>query len=194
MTTVILYSSQPDAIAQQIKQGQTHHAKMQNIREKYGKEVAPIFTSAYQWFIRHAEQIIPRPDEAESAIWAYGHLRYMEEHEGFKILTLSVPVDQAIFFSMADWNKILNQRYIGLSDQENQAFSDKLTKQGISYEGDVFRKPFYPQLKQEIMKSWQNLFRFHTPTQEALRLGEEAPIKDMQAALWALPTSWLVGR
>ena len=66
-----------------------------------------------------------------------------------------------------------------------------LEKQGINYEGDLFRKPFYPQLKQEVIKSWQNLFRFHQPIVDALHQGSELPIKDIQAAIWKLPKDWI---
>ncbi len=190
--TVKLYSSQPCAISDQIQHGDTHYAKMHFIREKYGEDIAPVFVNAYTWFIRQAEQLLPRPNEAESAIWAYYDLHNLEKHPGHEILELAVPLTELVFFSMGDWNKVLNQRFIGLSDQENTAFANKLERQGITYEGDLFRKPFYPQLKQEVMKSWLNMFRFHRSILDAIMIeSQELPIKDIQAALWKLPSTWV---
>ena len=188
--TVTLYSAQPQTIAQNIRQGNTHYAKLDSIREKYGEEVAPVFTQAYNWFVRQAEQIVARPAEAESAIWVYHDPRLLEQHSDYEIMTLDIPLTEVIFFSMSDWNKVLNQRFLALSDQEHVDFTNKLEKQGITYEGDLFRKPFYPQLKQEVIKSWQNLFRFHQPILDALHQGNELPIKDIQAAIWKLPKNW----
>ncbi len=189
--TVTLYSAQPAVIVQNIEQGNTHYAKLAQIREKYGEEIAPVFTQAYNWFVQQAEQRVSRPSEAESAIWAYHDLRYLEQHAGYEIIKLNVPLTKVIFFSMADWNKVLNQRFLGCSQQENADFAHKIEKQGISYEGDVFRKPFYPQLKQEIVKSWQNLFRYHQSVIGALTQGDELPVKDIQAAIWEIPKNWL---
>lgn len=191
MATVILYSSQPTHIVESIQQGNTHYAKMAGIREKYGEAVAPIFTSAYNWFIRQAEQIITRPPEAESAIWSYRDLYNLEKHLGYQILELAVPLEQVIFFKMADWNNIINQRFLGTSEQEIKTFNEKLEKQGIDYEGDIFRKPFYPQLKQQVMKSWLNLFRYHQPIHDAIMQGQPIIEKDIQGALWQIRCEWV---
>ena len=189
--TVTLYSTQPYAIAENIRQGNTHYAKLDSKQEKYGEEVAPIFTQAYNWFVRQAEQIVTRPPEAESAIWVYHDLHLLEQHSGYEIITLDIPLTEVIFLKMSDWNKVLNQRFLAINDQENVDFANKLEKQGINYEGDLFRKPFYPQLKQEVIKSWQNLFRFHQVIQDALHQDNELPIKDIQAAVWKLPKNWI---
>ena len=111
--TVMLYSAQPAMIVQKIAQGNTHYAKLAQIREKYGEEIAPVFTQAYNWFVRQAEQMVSRPSEAESAIWVYHDLCYLEQHAGYEIIKLNVPLTEVVFFSMADWNKVLNQRFLG---------------------------------------------------------------------------------
>lgn len=189
--SVKLYSSQSSNIVQRIQQGNTHYATMDGIRKKYGEEVAPIFTGAYNWFIRQAEQLVSRPSEAESAIWGYLDLYNLERHAGYQILELEVPLQQVIFFKMADWNKVLNQRFLGVTEQEDSAFAEKLEKQGINYEGDIFRKPFYPQLKQEVMKSWLNLFRFNEQIHHAIEQGQQLSRQDIQGELWQIPSTWV---
>ncbi len=67
---VTLYTVQTDSIVEQLKQNGYHTAKMKFIKEKYG-EVAPVFVDAYKWYTLNAEKIVPRPKEAESAVWCF---------------------------------------------------------------------------------------------------------------------------
>lgn len=191
MNTVKLYTSQSHEIVQRLRDGQPHLVKMQYVRQKYA-EVAHVFVNAYQWYVRHAEQIVPRPEEAESAIWAFYDLHNLERHAGSDILQLNVPLDQAVFFRMSDWYKVLNTRYIGQNDAEELIFAEKLTRQGIGYEGDVYRKPFYPLLKRELIDSWQNLFRLHQAIRDAFAYGDVADVPDIQAGLWLVRPEWVV--
>lgn len=94
---VTFYSSQPLVIAKSIQQGQTHYAKMHFIKEKYGETVAPIFTHAYTWFVLQGQQLIIRPSEAESAIWVYYDLHNIEQHNGYVLFELAIPLGQIIF-------------------------------------------------------------------------------------------------
>lgn len=191
--TTTLYTSQTHEIVQRLADGQPHQVKMQFIRQKYG-EVAQVFTDAYSWYTRHAVQIVPKPDEAESAVWSFRDLHNIERHTDSTILQLTVPLDQAVFFCMADWFKVLNLRYIGQNAEEERTFADKLTQQGINYEGDVYRKPFYPLLKRELVNSWQNLFRHHDAIREALSQGENPGVVDVQAGLWEIRPEWVVAK
>ena len=191
MNTITLYTSQSREIVQRLRDGQPHVVKMQYVRQKYG-EVAHVFIDAYTWYTRHAEQIVPRPDEAESAVWAFYDLHNLERHADSTILQLAVPLDQAVFFRMSDWSKVLNTRYIGHSAAEEHTFSDKLAQQGIGYEGDVYRKPFYPLLKRELVASWQNLFRLHDGIRDAFTRGEVPDVADIQAGLWLVRPEWVV--
>lgn len=187
---VTLYTSQIDEIAERIRAGQTHYAKMAFIKEKYG-DVAKIFVDSYLWYAKQAELLVPREEDAESAIWAYQDLINIEEHQGSQIVPLNVPISEGVYFKMSDWFKILNFRYIGKSEAEEKGFADKLKAQGINYEGDVFMKPFYPALKKEVTQSWQNLFRFHEDVKQSLMAGREIPIDDLQVGLWKVDPTWL---
>ena len=190
--TITLYSAQTHNIAQRLRDGQTHRVKIQFIREKYGS-VAHIFTNAYHWYTGHAAHIVRKPDEAESAVWAFADPRSLERHLDSTILQLNVPLDQPVCFRMSDWNKILNLRYIGQSDTEEAAYANKLAQQGIGYEGDVYQKPFYPLLKRELIASWQNLFRHHRAICEAWQNGDTPDIADIQVGLWEIRPEWVAG-
>lgn len=185
-TQVTLYTIQTDSVLEQLKQNGFHTAKMKFIKEKYG-EVAPTFVDAYKWYTYNAEQIIPRPEEAESAIWSYRDPIYIEKHSGCHILQLHVPIKNAVFFRMSDWNKRLNLRYIGKTTEEEDSYNKKLLQYGVDYEGNVFLTSFYPQLKSELLKSWQNLFRYDSLVKEQ----GDLLFPDMQAGFWRLEWNWV---
>lgn len=183
---VTLYTAQTDAVVAHLMEQGRHYAKRSLIAQKY-REVSSVFLDAYAWFTRSAQMILPADPQAESPVWAFFEAKYLEQHEGHRILKLSVPMDQAVFFRMSDWSKRLNLRYIGKTAQEEQAFSQKLEQYGIAYEGDVYSKPFYPHLKKELTESWKNLFRYD----EVVKQNGDFLYPDMQAALWYIDRDWI---
>lgn len=184
---IILYSSQPLEIAGLLRNKAIHYAKLEYIREKYG-EVSEVFLAAYSWYRAEASRLVPRPPEAESGIWAYADLKFLDTAPGYSILKLAVPADEAVFFSMRDWNRVLNLRFIGETEEEERVFEQKLSRFGVKYEGDIYLKPFYPQLKSELIKSWSRLFRFH----EAIKAGLRDIVPDIQAGLWKIDPEWVI--
>lgn len=183
---VKLYTQQSDNIVNQLKSNGYHIAKMKFIKEKYG-EVAPVFVEAYNWYVSNAEKIVPRSNDEESAIWAFREIKNIENHSGHKILEIHVPIEKSVFFKMEDWNKRINLSYIGKTLEEEKSFNKKILKYGINYSGDVISTPFYPQLKDELIKSWENLFRYDNEVKE---LGD-MQFSDMQAGIWRLEWDWV---
>ncbi len=183
---VTLYSSQTNDVIKIIENENVHFAKMEFIKKKYG-DVANIFTNAYNWYNENANKIVPKPKDAESGIWAFKDIHLLESHTNSSILKLKVPIDEIVFFSMSDFNKLLNLRYIGTNEEEEKAYEKKLLNMGVKYEGDVFLAPYYPLLKRELIKSWNNLFRFH----EVIKKGNFNIVYDIQAGLWQIKNHWI---
>lgn len=184
--TVELYTAQAAEILNIIRAEGCYYVKMQFIERKY-QEVKGVFLSAYQWYGKRASFILPKPGEAESAVWTFLKLKYVEAGQGTSLLRLKVPIQEAVFFRMSDWNKILNFRYLGKSPEEEEEFSRTLEKSGISYEGDVFLTPYYPLLKRRLLESWDNLFRYD----QGIKEGGKIEFEDMQAGLWCIRREWL---
>lgn len=182
----MLYTVQTDAVVQKLTREGRHCAKLHFIAEKYG-DTAEVFLQAYRWYVQRAQELVPKCPESESAIWTFADAAYLEQHPGSTLLALEVPVECAVFFRMSDWNKVLNLRYIGETPQDEQAFSARLEKHGVNYEGDVFTTPFYPQLKAELTKSWTRLFRYDS----AVKQEGEILFPDLQAGLWYLDKNWI---
>lgn len=183
---ITLYTAQTDEVVRHLLEQGSHYVKLEYIVRKY-EEVAAVFLQAYAWYTENAQHILPKPAQAESAVWSFCDVRYLESHPGCQILKLSVPIESAVFFRMSDWNKVLNLRYIGESEAQEAKFAEKLARYGIRYEGDVYTTPFYPHLKKELKDSWQRLFRYDQQVKETGAF----PHPDMQAGLWYLDRQWI---
>ena len=98
------------------------------IRKKY-KESAKVFINAYGWFVKEAQHIVPKPEGAEYPYWAFTDLYNVDQTGDGHVLTLDVPIGEAILFDMFDWTKIMQMHYIGENESEESAFSEELRQQ-----------------------------------------------------------------
>lgn len=186
---ITLYTAQTDEVVANLLAHGHHYVKLEYISRKYA-EVSAVFLQAYAWYTEHAQRIVPKPQQAESAVWSFCEVKYLERHPGHQILKLSVPLASAVFFRMSDWNKILNLNYIGESAAEEALFAEKLARYGIRYAGDIHTTPFYPHLKKECRDSWQNLFRYD----QKVKATGSYLYPDMQAGLWQVKKEWIVAK
>ena len=118
--------------------------------------------------------MVAMPPEAESPVWLYEDPLWALPEAGTHRLQLSVPREELLLFDRRKWNRILNLSYI-----------ERLRRQGVMDSTDVFSKPYYPQMKAEIKKSWRRLF------EEIPEEGTEA--KNIQGAVWRLKQEWILG-
>lgn len=183
--TITLFSSQADPVLRAIEKDGVCYSKAAYVRKKYG-ESSPIFLTAYDWYVRHAETLVPKPEDAEFPYWAFTDTYNVDASAGGNILTLEVPMEEIVFFQVKDWNKILCLTLIGESEAEEDEFRQELSARGL-HTTDIMLTSFYPEWKQKILNSWNRLFRFH---EEMLQSGPEQ-IHDMQAGLWRIKKEWI---
>ena len=105
---------------------------------------------------------------------------------GGNFLTLEVPLDEVLLFDMYDWNKILCLKYIGEDEKDEKQFQEQLEMYGVK-EMDAVLSNFYPLQKEQILKSWQRLTRYH----EELVHGNTELVRDVQAGLWRIKKEWI---
>lgn len=186
-STVTLYASQTEVVLKTLERDGVCFSKREYVVKKY-QESAPVFLAAYDWFVAQAQKHMPRPEGAEFPYWAYQDFYSVDRSADGRVLQLSVPANEAIFFDMYDWIKVLRHQYIGESQLEEKRFKQKLDDYGVRRESDVLLTNFYPDLKNEVHESWQRLFRHN----ERIRAGEAHGAKSVQAALWQLKKEWIV--
>lgn len=185
--TVTLYSPQAEAVWDAVITGGAAYSRREYIRRKY-EDCAEIFLTAYDAYIREAEKIVPRPDDKAYPYWAFASLDSLDRSGNARIMKMEVPISEAVFFDQYDWFKVLRLSYIGDTPEEETAFVRKLEMRGIRDSSAAVLKPFYPDIKREIIQSWKKLFR----NDNAIRRGDTSGVRAVQAGLWVIRKEWLI--
>ena len=185
--TMILYASQAEPVWQEIRKNGVAFSKREYVRRKYG-ESAPVFLTAYNWFVRKLPQYVPKPEGAEFPYWAFADQYTLPGGStSSRLLTLEVPVEEAVYFDMYDWNKVVQLKYMGKTDADERTFMEELAMRGITTR-DVMLTDFYPDLKEQTLDSWKRLFRYH----EDAKAGRPTRMGSLQAGLWCIRKEWVV--
>ena len=180
-----LYAAQAAPVLAALARDGVCHSRAEYVQKKYG-ESAPVFLTAYHWFVQQLPRFVPKPEGAEFPYWAFRELYSLDQAGTAGVLKLQVPKEQAVLFAVEDWTKITQLRYIGKDAADERAFAKDLAARGLSW-NQVMLTAFYPDLKQQIYDSWQRLFRYH----EALLRGEDCGGIRVQASLWELRREWV---
>ncbi|MCF0149899.1 MAG: DUF3841 domain-containing protein [Firmicutes bacterium] len=178
-----LFTAQSDAVLSVLKREGICYSKREYVEKKYGA-VSPVFLTAYGWFVSRAASYVPLPDGAEYPYWLFRDPFNVPAEAG-RLLRLSVPIGECIFFDMQDWNRILQLRLIGASLQEERNYADELKARGLNY-NKVMLSSFYPEDQQKILQSWDRLLRHH----EKVRAGDLSCAENLQAAVFRLKREW----
>lgn len=192
--SVILYSPQAEPVWDAALNEGTAYSRREYIYKKY-EESAGIFLAAYDAYIREAEKLVSRPEPWTYPYWAFASMQQVDLSGGGRVMKLSVPVDQAVFFDAYDWYKVLRLSYIGDNDADEASFSQELQRRGIRDTSEVILKPFYPDLKRKVTDSWKKIFRHDDTIRKALINGEVQEIdgvRAIQAGLWQIKKEWLI--
>ena len=175
-----LYTQQAQVVLDTIEREGTTRVKRAFIEAKYGEE-AWVFQQAYSFYNQHAEQLVSRPEGAESGIWCYVDERWAVSGAGGYLLKLEVPREAAVLFDLRVWNRMLNLQYVGKDEADEDAFEMKMTNMGVKNMAEVFNTSFYPTIKREVQQSWQRLFTS----------AQDCPESYLEAGLWEIRKEWL---
>lgn len=156
---MILYTAQTSPVLEAIRRDKKCFSHACYIREKY-QEVSEIFLTVYRQFVQEASKIVPPPQGAEFPYWAFSDPVDLYVSADAKVLKLAVPRDEVLLFDVQDWNKVLQFRYLGTTEEENRRFQQELDARGITV-WDVMNTNFYPDLRQRILRSWTSVLRHH---------------------------------
>ncbi len=184
--TIKLYTAQTDIVLRIIEKDKVCYSKKEFVRQKY-LESSNIFITAYSWFVKEAEKIVKKPEKAEYPYWAFKDLYNVDDSAGGNILTLKVPLEEAIFFDLFDWNKIICMKYIGVCEEDEKEFKENIKKLGLK-ETDIMLTNFNPELKMQIMESWKFLFMHH----KNIKIVNIDKIVKVQVVLWLIKKECII--
>lgn len=177
--TVTLWTAQRQIVLDTLSRDGIYMVKWSYIEEKYG-ETAWNFREAYSFFREAASSILPPPEGAQSGIWLYQDPRWAAADRDSLLLELEVPAEQAVFFDLRLWNRILNLQFLGRDPREEQDFARELERLGLKSTLPLFQTPYYPLQRRAVRQSWKRLFELPLP-----------PETYRQAAVWVLKKEWL---
>lgn len=180
-TEIEIWTQQSRKVKDLLFEKQRLTVKKRFIKQKYGAE-AEIFLKAYDFFVKEAEKIVEKPEDAEYPFWAAADPETALSGGGGVLLKLKVPKEKIIFFDKKKWNQILNLSYIADNQKDLNQHRDNLKKLGITDDSEVMLSPHYPVLKNKIKQSWQKLFEAKNDGFNSKRKG---------AALWELRSRWV---
>ena len=186
-STITLYTLQEKQVIESLLGMGTVFCREEFVRHKY-EEIAPIFLTAYRWLAHEGQALVSKPQKADLFYWAFHKKSNIERFADHGILELAIPLDEAIFFSLLDWNRILQLGFLSEDKKEQEAFRLELVSYGLQNETDIMLSNFYPDLKRRIIQSWSTLFRHH----QEIKQGNMPYDFPLQAALWQLRREWLV--
>ena len=186
MDHLTLYTSQTDTVLEVLHRDGVCFNRERYIRSKYRQD-SEGFLAVYRSFIANAASIVAPPEGAEFPYWAFAQTSELFVGCSSHVLKLAVPRDQAVLFDLYDWNRMLQMRLLNPEEPREKAFLKELKLRGLTVR-DVMTTPFYPELRQSVLDSWNALLRHH----EALLHGDASGVGGIQAGLWQLREEWIV--
>lgn len=119
------------------------------------EECAPLVLEVYDWL---AARLPGRPEDAEYPVWvSYTGEAVMLPSPGTVILELRVPEERVVPVNIEKWGAMLNYSYIPRDAQDARRHRRMLEDYGVS-DAKAYLTQFYPQIKREIIDSWDRLF------------------------------------
>lgn len=177
---LLLWTAQRPIVLNTLQKEGVYQVRRVFVEQKYG-ESGWNFQKAYDFFVQQARQRLPPPPGAESPVWCWPDPRWIGLDGDCALLRLAVPRTQVLLFDSRQWNTILNLSYLPADAKDQAAFERELQRQGIKSSLDLFRTPFYPQLRRRVEDSWKRLWEHPLPLDP----------RYTQAAVWELRQEWV---
>lgn len=145
------------------------------------QEHAPLVLEVYDWLARHGPDAANRPADVELPVWvSYACETAMRLSGGTVLLELELPAERVTPVNIAKWGAILNYSYLPADDADARRHRALLEQYGVS-DAKAYMTQFYPELRREIVESWERLF------DEGVRLGSDA----CYGNLWEIRKEWV---
>ena len=144
------------------------------------QEHAPLVLPVYDWLVEHMPQT-HRPPQAEYPVWVSFHREAtMLPGPDTVILELSLDPELITPINIAKWGAILNYSYIPADEADARRHRKLMEAHGVS-DAKAFMSRFYPELRQEIVRSWDRLF------DDSVQLGNDSAY----GVMWEIRKEWV---
>lgn len=145
------------------------------------QEHAKLVLEAYDWLVKHGPRADSKPDDVEYPVWvSFTQEAVMLPSEGTVILELFLDPDMITPINIEKWGTILNYSYIPGDEKDARRHREMLEAYGIS-DAKAFMSQFYPEIKREIVASWDRLF------DDSIILGNDSKY----GTIWEIRKEWV---
>ncbi len=180
MDPTTVWSKQHRDVLEELKRTGRHVARREYIRQDL-KEDTSLVLETYDWLTRHSPDAARRPPDVDYPIWvSFQSDATMLPGPGFVILELQLERDLITEVNIAKWGAILNYSYIPQDASDASRHKKLLADYGVS-DTKAYMSQFYPQIKREIIASWDRLF------DETVQLGNSSAY----GTIWEVKQEWI---
>lgn len=146
------------------------------------QECAPLVLTPYDWLVTHSPAAARRPADAEYPVWvSFRADAAMLPDDGSAVLELELDSSEITRINIAKWGAILNYAYLPADPADKARHAALLRRCGVS-DAKAMMTPFYPELQQEILSSWERLF------DDRVQLGNTYSY----GTIWEIRQEWIV--
>lgn len=119
---------------------------------------AAFILEAYDWYVQKVSAKYPRPAGVSYPVWVSLSLENaMIPSENTVILEMEIDERAIMPININKWSAILNYSYIARDRDDERRHRLLLERYGTS-DAQAYMTSFYPQIKKEIVLSWDRLF------------------------------------
>ena len=178
--TIQVWTKQHRAVLEELERIGRYTAKKAYVELENG-DCAPIILEAYNWLVGHAPGGEGRPADAEYPVWvSFSRDLAMLPQEDHVLLELTVDRALVTPIHVAKWGTILNYSYLPQDEADAQRHRALLQLYRVS-DTQAYLSQFYPEIKREIVASWDRLFDDTVQINSDLRYG----------VLWEVQRTWV---
>ena len=185
MNFVKLWTRQDVRCLEDIEKTGEFFTKRSHLEEKFG-EISGYVIDLYTWFVKAAEQIIPKPEHIEFPVWcSIAEESSLAPTQNEPLLELNVPLSEIIYFDGCKWDYALNHIYLPKDEADARVYNEDLLAKGFTL-SDSFMfftgktAHMYPLEQRKIKESWKRVFD----------IDEWDPAR-VQANIWYIKRDWI---
>lgn len=157
MEKVKIWTKQHRDILNVLKEHGRYIVKKEYIEQKM-EDHAGLYLDVYAWFVGKAEKIVPRPPDVNYPIWvSLSEEEKIANSDGNVLLEIDIDKDRLITIDIDKWGRIVNYMYIPENGEDEQKHEKLLADYRVD-DTKAYMTPFYPVIKNKIIKSWDRLF------------------------------------
>lgn len=132
-----------------------------HINEKFDI-IADYITDVYQWFVKAADQRVPKPEGVEYPVWcSVSEENMLRPTDETVVYVIEVDECQIIYFDSVKWDYVLNHLYIPTDEADADSYREEMKRRGHKDVYSFFDKRtahFYARERKQITDSWVRIF------------------------------------